>query len=485
MTNILKCLAVPVITLLYVVQVVGAQPKGYTPRLETCPCAVQADSSVKTRCAYLIVPENRQKPTGKSIKLPFILVESNNPAKKKDPVLFTGGGPGSSSLGMVRGIHRRNLIKNRDFIAFEQRGTRYALPCLECPEIDANIKNGYRFNRAQDSSIIEGVKSCRKRLLAEGIDLSAYNTAESVADIEDLRLALKIDSLNLLGISYSGGLMMAVLQQHASHIRSVILDSALPEFVNIDEEEIGNFMEALDQVFHNCADTLSKEPYGNLKEKFQRYFNSIGGKSFTISYLEKGTTDSVKIAYSRNELLKIIQNRIEDFSSIKTIPGVIIELINGNHAVYIRDLLDGIFRGHNGPSGMRMSVYCSDKMAYAREEIIHQQYKIHPYLTGYYVNDVYQPMCKCWTVKSIPADVKKPFYANTPALLGAGGMDDACRPVYNDLIHHYLPNSQRLLFVNRPHAPLLNSREGDQFIGQFLDHPFQKVQSTDKAITAY
>src|ERR1700744_2008652 len=115
-------------------QTSSAQQKGYTPKIEPCDCAFKADTSLKTRCAYLIVPENRSKPNGKTIKLPFIYVESNNPNKHSDPVLFATGGPGGSSLHSVTGIHRRSLLKNRDYIAFEQRGTQFALPCLKCDE---------------------------------------------------------------------------------------------------------------------------------------------------------------------------------------------------------------------------------------------------------------------------------------------------------------------------------------------------------------
>jgi hypothetical protein len=103
-----------------------AQIKNYAPRIEPCACVFKADSSHKTTCSYLIVPENRNNPTGKTIKLPFIVVESNNPDKHMDPVLYTAGGPGASSLGGVRFIQEREFIKNRDYIAFEQRGTWYA-----------------------------------------------------------------------------------------------------------------------------------------------------------------------------------------------------------------------------------------------------------------------------------------------------------------------------------------------------------------------
>ena len=67
---------------------------------------------------------------------------------------------------------------------------------------------------------------------------------------------LKIDSLNLMGISYSGGLMMAVLQKYPQHIRSLVLDSPLPEFVNIDEQELANFNEALTSVLDSNDSTL-------------------------------------------------------------------------------------------------------------------------------------------------------------------------------------------------------------------------------------
>ena len=64
-----------IIILLLFVAVNGfAQKKGYTPKVETCACTFKADTAYHTRCAYLIVPENRSKPGGGFIKLPFIIV---------------------------------------------------------------------------------------------------------------------------------------------------------------------------------------------------------------------------------------------------------------------------------------------------------------------------------------------------------------------------------------------------------------------------
>jgi hypothetical protein len=82
--------------------------------------------------------------------------------------------------------------------------------------------------------------------------------------------------------------MMAVLQKYPKHIRSLILDSPLPEFVNIDEQELANF----------------------------------------------------------NEVLTPLLGR------------------DGRQERYIKAYFDEVFSGSGSISGMRLSVYCSDKMAF-------------------------------------------------------------------------------------------------------------------------
>jgi pimeloyl-ACP methyl ester carboxylesterase len=454
------------------------------PAIEPSGCPIKIDSSFKTRCGYLVVPENRGKSNGKFVKLPFIMVETKNPHKKKDPLLFTTGGPGGSSLGWAAGATRHSVIADRDCIAFEQRGTQYAQPNLSSNELDDAIKESYRKNLNKDSMVLEGVKRYKMALEARGIDLSGYNTDETVADIQDLLTTLQIDSVNLLGGSYSGGLMLAVLQKNPIRVRSLILDSPLPTFVHIDEDEPANFNEALDLLFrHVQIDSAGKPAYEKLKEKFQRYFTSISGKSFYIPYLEKGTTDTLNIQYTRSDLLDIVENRLFDPAEIKHVPFIITELIKGNHRAYIKDHLDGIFQHDAGPSGMRISVYCADQATYNNQDVIRQLYQAYPFMAGYHINDVYKAMCDCWQVPPIRPETKQPFYSDKPALLSDGEMDNACRPLYIDMIHHYMPNSQRLVVINRSH--MTGSREMGDLIQQFLDNPYKKIVSENKDIIAY
>ncbi|WP_420148720.1 alpha/beta fold hydrolase [Spirosoma sp.] len=455
-----------------------SQP-GTVRQLESCPCQVKIDSSFRTRCAYLIVPENRKKKNGKTIKLPFILVESKKPDKKKDPLLFTAGGPGGSSLGWARGISQSPFINDRDCIAFEQRGTHFAVPNLWSNELSDAISESYRKNLDKDSMVVVGVKRYKKALESKGIDLAGYNTDETVSDIHDLLATLRIDSVNLTGGSYSGGLMTAVLQRDPSRIRSLILDSPLPTFVPIDEDEPANFVEALNVLFRNVAsDSTDKARYGNLKAKFEQYFSAIDGKKFIMPYLAQGKADTLRIQYTRSDLLDILVN-----TSMKHVPYAITEMINGNHDQYIRPYLVHKLERNNGPSGMRISVYCADQPAYYSEKVLQQLYDIYPYMKGYHINDVYRAMCDCWNVPPIKPETKQPFYSTKPALLADGEMDNAVRPLYIDMMHHYMPNSQRILFKNKAHG--VGGSDWNRLTQQFLNNPYEKLKSDKKEVIVY
>ena len=487
-------------------QVAFTQKKNYAPRIEACACNFKIDSnftkiapsnlrndtvfqnridsSVKTQCGYLIVPENRKRNSSKTIKLPFIIVKSKSQNKKNDPLLYTAGGPGGSSLGWANGMSRSTVILDRDCIAFEQRGTRFSLPYLRNFELDKTIRESYRKNLSKDSMYIVGVKRYKSKLEERGIDLSGYNTDETVADIHDLLKLLKIDSINLLGGSYSGGLMLAVLQKDPSRIRSLILDSPLPTFIPIDEQEPVNFNKALDILSEHCEkDSADKIRYSELKEKFTRYFNSIIGKIFYLPYLEKGTTDTVQIQYTKNELLDVIVGGMLGSSALKDVPFIITDIINGHHTVYIKKKLDDIFNRNIAPDGMRISVYCADQYAYNSESKLREVYTTYPFMKGFHINDVYDKVCECWTVPPIDKQTKQAFYSTKPVLIGDGEMDPACSPLYMYMINHYMPNGQVFLFRNRAHG--VGGSDFHKMVQQFIDDPFKKIELTNKDIIRY
>ena len=452
----------------------------YKPVIEPFPGMVKADSRLILKTGYLVVPENRNKPTGRKVKVPFLFVRRPDQDARKNITLYTTGGPGYSTTANIDSIsYNSGWLAYGGFIAFDQRGTKRAKPCLDCMEVASAIKRSYREGKNRDSLVLAAIKQCRTNFVQQGIDLSAYNTIESAEDINDLRLALNIDSLNLVGISYSGGLMLTVARNHPEGVRTLILNSPLPGYVNFEEHALFNINEALEQVFRNCEADSADTKYKNLRSDFHQYFASITGKKFTLAYQEKDSSKSIRISYTKNELLDAVINRMNS-SQVNTVPGVMIDLIAGRRDKYVREVLDGYFAGDTHISlGMRYSVYCSEQIDYADPLLGKQQDQVLPWLAGYPFNNVNHAICSCWQVKPEPAIAKQPVYSSVPALISAGDIDPDCRPFYNRLIKRSMPNSQLLIIHNKGHAPGF-SVDGTDYVNLFLANPYKPLASQSK-----
>lgn len=72
------------------------------------------------------------------------------------------------------------------------------------------------------------VRACHERLVGDGIDLNGFNTLENVADLIDLRKALKIPEWNLHAASYGTVIAQQLLRGKPEGVRSVLLDSVVP-----------------------------------------------------------------------------------------------------------------------------------------------------------------------------------------------------------------------------------------------------------------
>lgn len=187
---------------------------------------------------YLTVLENRSDPNSNTIQLPIYIFKSRSTHPKPDPIIYTVGGPGSTTMPSAQYMNYYKYLDDRDFILVEQRGNYYAKPNLDCPEWSEAlyISNQPNFDESKSDSLLEqAAKVCRERLVNKGIDLEGYNTNEIAADINDLVNVLEIEEYNLLTISYSTKIAQVLLRDYPEKIRSVVMDSPLPLEVSYEE----------------------------------------------------------------------------------------------------------------------------------------------------------------------------------------------------------------------------------------------------------
>lgn len=113
----------------------------YAVSIEPYPNLVKADPRLILQTGYLVVPENRSKPGGRKIKLPFLFVRRPDQDPRRNISLYMTGGPGYSTTAFIDSFrYQSGYLQYGGFIALDQRGTSRSRPCLECKEVDEAIK---------------------------------------------------------------------------------------------------------------------------------------------------------------------------------------------------------------------------------------------------------------------------------------------------------------------------------------------------------
>ena len=92
----------------------GTQPA--TPRFEPTACHFKLGAGLvagrDVRCGFVVVPEDRSVPRGRTIRLAVAIFKSPRPHPAPDPFVFLQGGPGgtgSVALGLVEEIGRAHV----------------------------------------------------------------------------------------------------------------------------------------------------------------------------------------------------------------------------------------------------------------------------------------------------------------------------------------------------------------------------------------
>jgi hypothetical protein len=74
------------------------------PRFEPAPCPKLpgAEEVAKASCGYLVVLEDRNRPTGRTIRLMVAKYPARSTEKKADPIVYLAGGPGDIALSFPK-----------------------------------------------------------------------------------------------------------------------------------------------------------------------------------------------------------------------------------------------------------------------------------------------------------------------------------------------------------------------------------------------
>lgn len=427
----------------------------YQPAFEAASCAFPVPPDYNPECGYLVVPENRARADSPSIRLHVAIFRSGIPTA--DPVVHLAGGPGSSSLAVASYMFNRGLgsiLNQRDFILFDQRGTGYSQPRLDCPE--RSSVTGLLLERGladpgDNQIILDAFRRCRDRLLGQGIDLTAYHSAASAADLNDLRLALGYDKLNLYAVSYGTRLALTLMRDHPEAVRSAVLDSVYPLQVNLYTALAPNVERAFNVFFASCAaDAACNTSYPDLHAVFYQLVDQLNASPVSLLFHTGGTDYTVRVDGAL--LIDVLFVGLYNPAVTASMPQMIYDIIRGNYDI-LRDRLT-LYFDTSGALGMQMSVQCVEEIPFnAAEEAYTAAQGISPQIAAFYPASV-QPLfaaCKEWTTIAPDPRENLPVSSDLPALILAGDHDPITPPDWGRMVSQNLSHAYFYEFPGHGH----------------------------------
>ena len=137
-------------------------------------------------------------------------------------------------------------------LLLDQRGTGGSHP-LDCKQAldDTDAQSANDIDLAK---IRAATQSCLDEV-AQNADPAQYTTTAAVHDLEALRQALGAPQFNLVGVSYGTRVAQQYLRSHPDGVRSVVLDSPVPNELVLGSEFARNLDAALKAQFAACTHT--------------------------------------------------------------------------------------------------------------------------------------------------------------------------------------------------------------------------------------
>jgi len=406
---------------------------------------------------YLEVLENRAHPNGPTIQLPVYIFKCRSATPAKDPILYTVGGPGATTIPSAQYARYYDYLEDRDFIFFEQRGTTYAKPCLDCPEWDGanNAAKDPRLNPvALDSLYLNAAQNCRDRLVRKGIDLNAYNSQAIVADIEDLRQVLKIKQWNLLTISYSCKIAQLLMRDHPESIRSVVMDSPLLIESNYEETALSNSIGAMDKLFQDCAlDSSCNQTFPNLKTRFYRYLEELQSNPLELKAIYPKTQEELTFRLTGADLFFLYTP--DATRDVPNIPKRIQRLLEGDYSE-VQTSLETILAA-SGKSqlamGMRISVWCAEEYPFVDSLAVQAEMDRYPMLSDASPWVIPPAVCDVWRVSPALPSANLPLSSDIPTLVMSGSYDPITPVEWGAQLVRRLSNGYHITFPGWTHTP--------------------------------
>jgi pimeloyl-ACP methyl ester carboxylesterase len=286
----------------------------------------------------------------------------------------------------------------------------------------------------------------------------------SADDLEDLRRALSVDTLSLLGHSYGTSLALAAVRCHGESLHRLVLasvqgpdeDLKLPLEAEFGLRRLNQFMAEDSAVNHDVPDLIA-----SLRQALAR----LHKEQVAILFTDPCTGKSVTLRAGQFALQLLVEMHLKNGRSAPILPALISSVTSGDYSLFTA-LVTGLHQGFFGLSLMQFPMACSDGASMERRALAARQ--TTETLLGNPSDFTLDPkLCAEVGNPDLGPEFLSPIWSTIPALFLSGSMDSETPPGNAEDVRWGFPNSVHIIVKNGFHETL-PAREVQDLVVDFF-----------------
>lgn len=413
-----------------------------TPRkLFPGPRTIDADEG------RLRVPVRHAGPSADSIEIHFVRFKSTseNPGP---PIVYLAGGPGGSGTLSSAGDRFdvfQALRAVGDVIALDQRGVYLTDPYLVCPD-----SWDYPLDQPTDVSLLQQaigpfLDACYA-YWSDSVDVQAFNTRESAADLDDLRAALGAEQVVLWGISYGTHLALAYLRQFPDRVAAAMLAGTEgPDHTYKLPANLDRILLRVDSAMQ--ADSKLRAAVPDFVGELRQVLARLETEPERLAFVDPETGDSLTVVVGADDIRRGIFGELGEREDIVAFPARAIPILRGDFSA----IAPLVARGRRGMRQLAMTIAmdCSSGASAERLALIEAQAATA--ILGDAGNIGIRADCAHWPVEDLGDEYRSAVASDVPVLFISGSLDIKTPPSNAEEVRQGFPNSHHLIIDGGSH----------------------------------
>ena len=417
--------------------------------LEACRLQSEiAGGGVAARCGWLSVPENREQPSGKQIRLHVAVIPSMRLEPAGDPLFVLSGGPGQAASDFYISIAPAlaRVRRDRDIVIVDQRGTGRS------NRLDCSFPDESDITFSDPQQLRELTRSCLAKLPG---DPRYYTTSVAVRDLDDVRAALGYQRLDLYGVSYGTRVAQHYMRRYPQRVRVAILDGVVPPQLPLGPDVALDAQAAIDSAFARCdSNTDCKRVFPDIAGTFAALRARVLEQPVPLSIPDPLNAEPTKTQLGAAELGAAVRLLSYSDETLSTLPLLIHEAEIGQpqglaaQYLMIKRSLDTQIA-----NGMHFAVVCSEDAPRWHERPVADTELAKTYLGDTFMQAM-RTICEQWPRGPVDDGFGKPLQSEIPTLVLSGGNDPVTPARYGEQILPGLKNSRHLVLDGQGHGQI-------------------------------